>query len=212
MLLSDTFYHIYNHANGNENLFRNDENYYYFLQKFAHYINPIADTYAYCLMPNHIHFLIKIKSDIDLETTLREKKPILTGFANLSGQIPQQFSNLFNSYSKAYNEMYDRKGSLFMRLFKRKPVESDLYFTTVVHYIHANPVHHGFCTDIYDWKHSSIHSHLSNRNSHLKRNEVLDWFGGKDNFIKFHQQDIDPKMNLYKEFKIFFSVSFDFNT
>ena len=58
-----TFYHLYNHANGSENLFRNDENYRFFLQKYAKYISTVADTYAYCLMPNHLHFLIKIKSE-----------------------------------------------------------------------------------------------------------------------------------------------------
>jgi putative transposase len=46
------FYHLYNHANGNENLFRKDENYLFFLKKFAFYINPVADTYAYCLLLN----------------------------------------------------------------------------------------------------------------------------------------------------------------
>jgi REP element-mobilizing transposase RayT len=57
------FHHIYNHANGNENLFKRDENYHYFLKKFKQYIFPIADTFAYCLMPNHIHFLVRIKEE-----------------------------------------------------------------------------------------------------------------------------------------------------
>jgi putative transposase len=46
------FYHVYNHANGTENLFCQDENYHYFIKLWAKYIEPIADTYAYCLMPN----------------------------------------------------------------------------------------------------------------------------------------------------------------
>jgi len=51
-------YHIYNHAVGNENLFRCDENYRYFLKKYAEHISPIADTFAYCLMPNHFHLSV----------------------------------------------------------------------------------------------------------------------------------------------------------
>ena len=65
-LLPDYFYHIYNHANGDDNLFREQENYRFFLQQYAKYINPIADTYAYCLMPNHFHLLVKIKEEQDL--------------------------------------------------------------------------------------------------------------------------------------------------
>ncbi|MCF6359136.1 MAG: transposase [Cyclobacteriaceae bacterium] len=63
----NTYYHIYNRANGNENLFRSDENYEYFLKKWGEYISDIADTYAYCLMPNHFHFLIKTKTEIELK-------------------------------------------------------------------------------------------------------------------------------------------------
>ena len=58
-------YHIYNHANGFENIFENEGNYVYFLKKYAEFISPIADTFAYALMPNHFHFLVRIKpSDI----------------------------------------------------------------------------------------------------------------------------------------------------
>lgn len=57
----DGFYYIYNHANGNENIFINDDNYQFFLQKFNLYINPVAKKIAYCQMPNHFHFLIQIK-------------------------------------------------------------------------------------------------------------------------------------------------------
>ncbi len=62
----ERFYHVYNHANGEENLFRQEENYHYFLKLWTKYIEPIADTFAYCLMPNHFHSLIRIKSRIDL--------------------------------------------------------------------------------------------------------------------------------------------------
>lgn len=61
---TEKFYHIYNHANGNENLFIEEENYHFFLQQWDKYISPIADTYAYCLIPNHIHFLIRIKTNL----------------------------------------------------------------------------------------------------------------------------------------------------
>ena len=197
----DTFYHIYNHANGNENLFRTDENYYYFLKRFGFYIAPIDDTYAYCLMPNHFHFLIKIKDGMAIQSLqgFDNTNKDLTGFQNLSGRISKQFSNFFNSYAKAYNTMYNRKGSLFNRPFKQKEVTDDTYFTKLIHYIHANAVHHGFVNTIEDWPFSSYPTFLYVKNTQLKRNEVLDWFNGRQEFIRFHEQSIDLKIEFDME-------------
>ena len=62
----DKTYHICNKTNNSELLFRSDENYYYFLRQFTLYISPIADTYAWNLQPNHFHFLIRIKPEIEI--------------------------------------------------------------------------------------------------------------------------------------------------
>jgi len=67
-------YHIYNHANGSENIFREEENYRFFLQQYDKYLGGVVDTYAYCLMPNHFHFLVGVKDPLDLP-----------GFKNLAG-------------------------------------------------------------------------------------------------------------------------------
>ena len=74
VLQPETVYHIYTHANGFENLFNNDDNYSYFLKKYIEYIDPIAETYAYCLMPNHVHFMIKIRSEKEILMYLRLKQ------------------------------------------------------------------------------------------------------------------------------------------
>ena len=65
-LLPNKLYHIHNHATHNCNLFRSDENYDFFIEKYNFYINNIADTFAYCLMPNHFHLLVKIKNEEQL--------------------------------------------------------------------------------------------------------------------------------------------------
>jgi len=61
-LLPGSYYHIYNRANGFHNLFFKKENYRYFLEKYARYTNQYIDTFAYCLLPNHFHFLIRPKT------------------------------------------------------------------------------------------------------------------------------------------------------
>jgi len=140
----DCYFHVFNHANGDENLFRCRNNYFYFLEKYAEYIQPVAKTFCYCLMPNHFHFLLGIRSEEELVRSAEN----LTGFGNLSGLVEQPFSNFFNSYAKSFNRKYHRKGSLFNRPYKRKKVSSDDYLTKIIHYIHYNPVHHGFTTGL----------------------------------------------------------------
>ncbi|MDO9153272.1 MAG: hypothetical protein Q7U47_06130, partial [Paludibacter sp.] len=72
-LKPDTSYHIFNHANGFENIFTEDENYRFFLEKYEQYISPIAETYAYCLLPNHFHLVVRIRRKEVIEALIRNK-------------------------------------------------------------------------------------------------------------------------------------------
>ncbi|MFY0605538.1 MAG: transposase [Cyclobacteriaceae bacterium] len=179
----ETYYHVYNHANGDENLFRTSENYYFFLKQWAKYIEPVADAHAYCLMPNHFHFLVRTKNEEDLQGV---KNP--EGLES-SKAYQQAFSNLFNSYSKAFNKMFERRGSLFVPNFKKKEITSEAYLTAVITYIHRNPIHHGFVDTLDDWPYSSYHAFLSARKTKLRREEVLNWFGDKNDYIEAHRSE-----------------------
>ncbi len=55
------FYHIYNHGVGSRDIFRETANYEHFLQLYDKYISPVAETYAWVLMRNHFHLLVRIK-------------------------------------------------------------------------------------------------------------------------------------------------------
>jgi hypothetical protein len=57
-------------------------------------------------------------------------------------------------------------------------------------YVHKNAVHHGLCKVIQEWKWSCFHTFLSEKPTSLKREIVLDWFGGKKEFLEFHEQAI----------------------
>ena len=175
-------YHIYNRGNNRETIFIEERNYAYFMRLYNKYISPIVDTFAYCLMPNHFHFLLRIRD--------------LPGFENLEGLKPpsQHFSNFFNAYTKAFNKSYNCTGSLFEKNFKRKPVTNDRYFTTLVAYIHQNPQRHGLIADFRDWPYSSYQTLISHKSTKLARNEVLDWFDDRDEFITFHRELADFKI------------------
>lgn len=196
LLQPDRIYHIYNHANGNENLFRSNANYNFFLKRYAYFIYPIAETFGYCLMPNHFHFLVKIRCEADLRTHFGNKKAAIVDNiltfpkSTLEKLISKQFSNLFSSYTQSINKSIDRRGSLFIKNFRRKPVDSIEYFSTLIQYIHQNPVHHGFCENMEDWNWTSYHSFLFKDKSIVDTNKVVKYFGSKSNFIAAHQNNI----------------------
>jgi REP element-mobilizing transposase RayT len=147
-------------------------------------------------MPNHFHLLVKTRDEEEIRTLLKPNDNKLIDGKTIS----KQFSNFFSSYTQSFNKMYERKGSLFMKNFKRKQIQNDSYFTKVIHYIHLNPVHHGFVKNIEDWQWSSYHSFITDRKTLLERDEVLKWFYGKDEYLKFHQNPIEKKLVLEMEF------------
>jgi REP element-mobilizing transposase RayT len=176
------YYHIHNRGNNRERVFIEERNYRYFLKLYAEHIEPIADTFAYCLLPNHFHFLVYIKD--------------LTGLGDLSGlkKPSQYFSNLFNAYTKALNKAYDRTGALFQRPFGRILVTSDAYFVHLVTYIHQNPQRHGLVADFRTWPYSSYHAHLSDKPTRLQRDDVLAWFDGPEGFTMAHSYPADTHL------------------
>lgn len=169
------YYHIYNRGNNREPLFRESRNYAYFLNLYAKYINPIAETYAYCLLNNHFHLLVRIK---DL--------PSLTP--------SRTFSNLFSTYTKAFNKAYKRTGSLFEKPFKRKIIDNNHYLILLTTYIHRNPQKHGFVDDFRDWPYSSYGIITSRKTTQIHRAEVLDWFDGQIGFEDAHTKEADETM------------------
>ena len=185
------YYHIYNRGNNRENIFVEERNYPYFLKLYAHHIEPIADTFAYCLMRNHFHLLVRIKTEEEIQETLRVSEQTLRVLETL--RVYQVFSNFFNAYTKAINKAYGRTGSLFEHPFGRIQVTSEAYYSRLVIYIHRNPQKHGFVTDFRDWPYSSYHALLSTKPTHLKREDVLNWFGDLDNLVATHQQETTEK-------------------
>jgi len=133
----DSFYHIYNRGNNRENLFVEERNYEFFLRQYQKYITPVADTFAYCLLRNHFHFLIRVKS---CEVSVGPPGEPHRTQPNPS----RQFSHLFNSYAKSMNSTYGRTGSLFQERFRRKEITGVDSLSAVVHYIHINPLKHRF--------------------------------------------------------------------
>ena len=174
------YYHIYHRGNNRENIFVEKRNYHYFFKLYTKYIVPIADTYAYCLLKNHFHILVRIKETSEIS----EDSHIL--LSNPS----RQFSNFFNSYAKSFNKTYKRTGSLFEGRFGRIRVDSEEYLSHLILYIHFNPQKHGFVKDFRTYPYSSYRVVSLQKVTQIETGKVLDWFGGHDIFNQCHHSCI----------------------
>lgn len=188
-LLPGHCYHIYNRGNNRENLFRDEDNYAYFLNRYSFYLSAYVDTFAFCMLKNHFHLLIRVKS---LEQNLR-------GLGNLVGSgheeikhpnISRQFSHFFNSYSKSINKRYARTGHLFEERFRRKHIDSQEYLLNTLYYIHFNPQKHGFTDNYRNYPYSSYQSYLDKRDSLINSAMAFEWFQGINGFLDFHNRPL----------------------
>ena len=190
-LVNGYYYHIYNRGINSENLFIDKNNYEYFLNLYNKYIPTIAESFAWCLMPNHFHFLVKIK---ELEDEVATNSDRVQNPVRVTKPPHLHFSHLFNAYTQAFNKYSSRHGSLFERPFKRKLIKDDNYLKQLIIYIHNNPVKHEFVSSPQEYPWSTYGEIISNTTTKLPRNEIIDLFSDRENFIACHKkmQDFEP--------------------
>ena len=188
-----SYYHIYNRSINRELLFREDDNYRFFLRQYKHYLSDHVETYAYCLMPTQFHFAVRTKENAQPDYKSLQDFCSLPASSLPARPAPltpleKAFRDFFISYAKSYNKRYGRTGSLFQYKFKRKPADDMGYRMRLIVYIHANPVAAGLCSYFGDWVYSSYRAILSQRETAIQRGVVLDWFGGREDFVAFHRE------------------------
>jgi REP element-mobilizing transposase RayT len=193
-LFPSRLYHVFSRATGSEKLFKEEENYRYFLQKMNQHLSPVCFIRAYCLLPNHFHLVVEIKEENQIKAAfLAVKKDKVYNPEIISDFVMERFSNFLNSYTKSFNKRFNRKGSLFMDYLRRVEISSDAHLTAAIFYVHKIPVHHGLVKDINFWAWSSYQECISENPGLNSRKEVLDWFGGREGFLEFHSQGIEFK-------------------
>jgi putative transposase len=176
------FYHIYNRGINKTRIFSEEDHYYRFLSFCKEYLPLEADVLAYCLLPNHFHFLLYIHTYPDGVNGPRRGNSAI--------------GNMFNAYAQWYNKKIGRTGGLFQRPFKRKRITDDIYMKQVIYYIHRNPLHHRLIDNPENWLFSSYQAIIGNQPTIISRNKVLEWFENRSNFIDYHkmQFDLDSRM------------------
>ncbi|WP_248398999.1 transposase [Bizionia sp. M204] len=168
---AEHFFHLYNRGNNDENIFLEQENYSYFLVLMKKYLLSVADVYSYCLLPNHFHVIIKFKEESQQEV----------GKNNSKISLHQPISNMMNAYTKAINKRYNRRGSLFQEHLKRIKITEENYLRNLIIYLNTNSTHHQI-EDYRTYKHSSYDALISDQETSIKRDEVIELFSDVNNF------------------------------
>lgn len=170
------FYHLYNRGVNKQPIFFYKENYNFFLRRLKFYLSDYIDVYSYTLMPNHFHLFFKVKNT----------NGIVKG---KSKSIQASFKIFLMSYAKAINNLTGRCGPLFQQKFKLKEVNNDAYFSWLIQYIHLNPVKSKLCSSPELWEFSSYNAIVSESPTLVKRDEILEWFGGRERFVRIHLEN-----------------------
>jgi len=143
------YYHIYHRGVNRQKIFFETENYMYFLRLVDKYRQILAmNVVAYCLMPNHFHFLFQ-----------PQKTDNLSDFMH----------RLQLSYAQALNKRYKRTGPLFdnRERFQHKHVYSERYQILLCRYIHVNPLKDGLVQRLEDWAFSNYLEFIEARQGKL---------------------------------------------
>jgi len=141
------YYHVYHRGADKQKIFFESENYLYFLRLLKKYRDKFAmGIVAYCLMPNHFHFLLQPR---------------------LHHNLSEFMIKLQQSYVMAINKRYRRLGPLFHERFQHVHVHSERYQILLCRYIHANPKKDGLVPDLREWPYSNYLEFIEARQGEL---------------------------------------------
>ena len=160
---STGIYHVIMRGINRQRIFEDEEDYKKYLWELKRFQEICGyQLYAWCLMPNHIHILIREGNE----------------------PLEQVFRRIGASFIYWYNMKYERIGHLFQDRYKSEPVEDSAYLLTVVRYIHQNPVKAGICKKPADYRYSSYSEYL-NGGALLTRDMLLKQIS-IDQFVEYH--------------------------
>lgn len=176
-------YHIVLRGINKQTIFYDDEDREVFLSrlKIVKEEKPY-EIYAFCLMSNHMHLLVKEKNE----------------------SISKIFLKILSSYVYWYNRKYERIGNLFQDRYKSEVINGDSYLLCAARYIHQNPLKAGVVKAIEEYKWSSYEAYTNDKKSFVDIDFILTILQGKEGYIKFMVQEEEKK---FLEFENIPSIS-----
>ena len=177
-------YHLYNRSVSEVKLFIDVNDYKVFLERFNKYFGHYLHVYSYCLIPNHFHFIVKVKEQSSFDTMIKKEKTkaakkLIIAEIGINEFLEDQFRRMFSSFALSIKNKYNRQGALFQRRMKRVQVSENSQLVYLVNYVHHNPIHHGLCMRMIDWPFSSYHKFIGRRMNEFQR-QYIAWLGDGD--------------------------------
>ena len=174
-------YHVMLRGINRQQIFEDEEDF----QKFISVLKECKaisgfKLFAYCLMGNHIHILIKPEKE-NLELI---------------------FKRIGSRYVYWYNWKYHRTGHLFQDRYKSEPVDDENYFLTVLRYVHQNPIRANLCKRIEDYEYSSYHEYQNDKSSLTDTDFVYSMIDKKTLLIFFEQDNNDVCLDISNTFRL----------
>jgi REP element-mobilizing transposase RayT len=164
VLSSTGIYHIILRSVNQHIIFEEDADYRKFLYILADCSEKYdIDIYAYCLMDNHIHLMVRMPHDT------------LASF----------FQSLGTRFVRWYNTKYCRTGHLFQDRFHSTVIDSKAYFLSTLTYIHDNPIKANICRHPSEYRWSSYNGYYGENNPLLNVKFAYDVAGSKESLIKY---------------------------
>jgi len=174
-LSGTNLYHVMLRGNEQRQIFRDEEDNLQFIRMLdALKVESGFHIYAYCLMGNHVHLLIR---------TGENGEP-----------LSMIFRRLGTRYVFWYNGKYRRVGHLFQDRYRSEVVEDDSYMLSALRYIHRNPVKAGIARDMAEHPYSSYREYLEPKAGQLTDIEFINGMMDREGFIAFHEQPDDAKI------------------
>jgi len=174
-------YHVFNQAKNGDPLFDSEEAFRFFLKLYQAHIVPIAETYAYCLLGDHLHFLIRIRDEAE-------------------GSLYKPFALLFNGYAKGYGRQHETVAKVFRFKLKRKEIRSTQTLLELIRYVNQDPWRHGATEHPALYRFSSFRATLSAAPTLLAKERVIGHFGTHGNLEENLLAPVNP--NLLRRFTL----------
>jgi len=174
-------YHIILKGIDDQTIFYDDEDRKFFLKQISITKNEFNYiVYAYCLMVNHVHLVIKCE-DVFLATSMK---------------------SLLVRYIHYFNKKYKRKGPLMQNRYKSKNVENERYFIDLCRYVHRNPENAGIAlTQDYQW--SSYKEYITNAKIINKKALLYYLNNDLEEFVRYTlNKNVDEEVNTYMEYEM----------
>jgi putative transposase len=161
-------FHLFNRGNNREAIFYNEGNYDFFIQKIEKYILPHVDILAWCLMPNHFHFMIEVLNVEINGYELNDAIGIaLRSYARAINIQEHRVGSLFQTGTRAQNLTKPENPLITSRNYFYGPAyifrfHKSQYPMKCMEYIHGNPVKAGLVKEPSLWRYSSYNEYLGN--------------------------------------------------